>query len=105
MDDRCGLTRTTNEVTGRDTKPAEMSENVKRYKPLLSSAPAHSILNAQAFHYTNAVATDIRRTFARIRRERASAAVVVNLASHVRSVPTKACDSSLPSRSVMSTAR
>jgi hypothetical protein len=46
-----------------------MSENVKRYKPLLSSAPADSILNAQAFHYTNSVDTDIRRTFARIRRE------------------------------------
>ena len=78
-----------NELAGRDTKPAEMSENMKRYKPLLSSAPEHSILNAQAFHYTNAVATDIRRTFARIRRERASAAVVVNLASRVRSVPTE----------------
>ena len=82
-----------------------MSENVKRYKPLLSSAPAHSILNTQAFQYTNSVDTDIRRTFARIRRERANAAVVVNLASHVRAVTTNACDSSLPSRSVMSTAR
>ena len=78
---------------------------MKRYKPLLSSAPAHSILNAQAFHYTNSVDTDIRMTFARIRRERANAAVVVNLASHVRAVTTNACDSSLPSRSVMSTAR
>ena len=76
-----------------------------RYKPLLSSAPAHSILNAQAFHYTNSVATDIRKTFARIRRERANAAVVVNLASHVRSVTMNACDGSLPWRSVMSTAR
>ena len=78
---------------------------MKRYKPLLSLAPAHSILNAQAFHYTNSVDTDIRRTFARIRRERAKAAVVVNLASHVRPVTTNACASSLPSRSVMSTAR
>ena len=76
-----------------------MSENMKRYKPLLSSAPAHSILNAQAFHYRDSVDTEIRRTFARIRRERANAAVVVNLASHVRSVATNACDSSLPSRS------
>ena len=59
-----------------------MSENMKRYKPLLSSAPAHSILNAQAFHYTNSVATDIRKTFARIRRECVNAAVVVNIASH-----------------------
>ena len=82
-----------------------MSEDVKRYKPLLSSAPAHSIRNAQAFHYTNSVDTDIRRTFARIRRERANAAVVVNLASHVRSVTPNACDSALPSRSVMSSAR
>lgn len=80
-----------------------MTENVKPYKPLLSSAPAHSILNAQAFHYTNSLDTDIRTTFARIRRERASAAVVVNLASHVRSVTTNAFDSSLPWRSVMST--
>ena len=69
----------------RDFKSAEMSEIVKRYKPLLSSAPAHSILNAQAFHYTSSVDTDIRKTFARIRRGRANAAVVVNLASHVRS--------------------
>ena len=78
---------------------------MKRYKPLLSSAPAHSILNAQAFRYTNSVDTDIRRTFARIRRERANAAVVVNLASHLRSVATNACDSSPPWRSIMSTAR
>ena len=82
-----------------------MSENVKRYKPLLSSAPARSILNAQAFHYTNGVDTDIRRTFARIRRERANAAVVVSLASHVRSMTTNACDNLPPWRSVMSTAR
>ena len=71
----------------------------------MNSAPAYSILNAQAFHYTNSVDTDIRRTFARNRRGRANAAVGVNLASHVRSVTTNACDSSLPSRSVMSTAR
>jgi hypothetical protein len=81
-----------------------MSENVKRYKPLLSSAPAHSILNAQAFHYANSADTDIRKTFARVRRERAKAAVVVNLASPLRSVTTNACDSSLPWRSVMSSA-
>jgi hypothetical protein len=82
-----------------------MGENVKRYKPLLSSAPVHSILNAQAFQYTNSVGTDIRKTFARIRRERANAAVVVNIASHARCVTTKATDSSLPRRSVQSTAR
>jgi hypothetical protein len=82
-----------------------MSDNVKRYKPLLSSAPAHSILNAQAFHYKNSVETDIRETFARIRREHANAAVVVNLTSHVRSVTTNTCDGALPWRSLMSTAR
>ena len=82
-----------------------MSEIVKCYKPLLSSVPAHSILNSQAFHYTNSADTHIRRTFTRIRRERANAAVVVNLASHVRSVTTNARDSPLPSRSVMSIAR
>jgi hypothetical protein len=82
-----------------------MGENVKRYKPLLSSAPAHSILNAQAFHYTNSVATDIRKTFARIRRERAKPVVVVNIATHARCVTTKVTDSSLPRRSVQSTAR
>ena len=70
-----------------------MSPNPKRYKPLLSSAPARSILNAQAFHYTNSVQTDIRKTFARIRRELAKAAVVVNLASRVRRVTANGCDS------------
>jgi len=39
-----------------------MDENMTRYKPLLSSTPAHSILNAQALNYTSSVAT---RTFAR----------------------------------------
>ena len=38
------------------------------YKPLLSSAPAKSILNA-GFRYTDSAATDIRKTFARIRRD------------------------------------
>jgi hypothetical protein len=58
---------------------------VKDYKPILSSAPAHSILNAQAFHYTNSAATDIRKTFARVmrRREKADAASL-NVASNVR---------------------
>jgi hypothetical protein len=82
-----------------------MSENVKRYKPLLSSAPAHSILNAQGFHYTNSVETDIRKTFARVRRERANAAVVVNIASQVRCLTTKARAASLPRRALESTAR
>ena len=43
---------------------------MKDYKPLLSSAPADSIQNAQAFQYTNSAATDIRKTFARVRRAR-----------------------------------
>jgi GNAT superfamily N-acetyltransferase len=38
------------------------------YKPLVSSAPALSILNAQAFHYTSSAETDIRKTFARVQR-------------------------------------
>ena len=38
------------------------------YKPLLSSAPAKSILNA-GFRYTNSAATDIRKTFARVRHD------------------------------------
>jgi hypothetical protein len=59
---------------------------VKDYKPLLSSAPTHSILNAQAFHYINSVATDIRKTFARARRhrEKADAASSLNIASNAR---------------------
>ena len=80
-------------------------ENVKRYKPLLSSAPAHSILNAGAFNYTNSVDTDIRKTFTRIRRERANAAVIANIGSHVRCGATKARDTSVPRRSVQSIAQ
>jgi len=41
---------------------------MKQYKPLLSSAPANSILNAQEFHYRNSARTDIRKTFANFRR-------------------------------------
>ena len=74
-------------------------QSVKRYKPLLSSAPGHSILNAQAFHYTNSVDTDIRKAFARIRRERSNPAVIVDIASQVR------CDPALPRRSVQSARR
>jgi len=65
-------------------------ETVKRYKTLLRSAPAHSILDAQKFHYTSSVATDIRETFERIRHEGAKAAVG-NVASLGRS-PTPAGD-------------
>jgi hypothetical protein len=75
---------------------------VKRYRPLLSSAPAHSILNAQAFHYTNSVETDIRKTLAR--RERANPAVIVDIASHVR-LTAKTCDTALPRRPLQSTGR
>ena len=81
-----------------------MGENVKRYKPLLSSAPANSILNAQAFNYTNSVDTDIRKTFARIRRERANAVVIANIGSHVRCITTKARDTSVPRHPVQSIA-
>ena len=44
------------------------------YKPLLTAAPAHSILNAE-FRYIKSTETDIRRTFARIRREQAARAL------------------------------
>ena len=44
-------------------------------KPLISSAPAYSILSAE-FRYTNSAATDIRKTFARIRSDRAQANVI-----------------------------
>ena len=54
------------------------------YKPLVSSAPAHSILNAQAFHYTSSVETDIRKTFARVRRRRAKTNASISVASNVR---------------------
>ena len=82
----------------------EWMKNVKRYKPLLSSAPAHSILNAEAFNYTNSVDTDIRKTFARFRRERANAAAIANIGSHVRCVTTEARDTSVPRHPVHSIA-
>ena len=44
-------------------------------KPLISSAPAYSILSAE-FRYTNSAATDIRKTFARIRSDGAQANVI-----------------------------
>ena len=47
---------------------ARPGPTMKQYKPLLSSAPANSILNAQRFHYTNSASTDIRKTFANFRR-------------------------------------
>ena len=56
------------------------------YKPLVSSAPAHSILNAQAFHYTSSVATDIRKTFDKFRQRQAWAAAraLMDAASKIR---------------------
>jgi len=58
------------------------------HKPLVSSAPAHSILNAE-FRYTNSTATDVRKTFARIRREQASAAARASALSNVRAITRK----------------
>lgn len=58
------------------------------HKPLVSSAPAHSILNA-GFRYTNSTATDVRKTFARIRREQASAAARASTSSNVRAITRK----------------
>jgi hypothetical protein len=52
-------------------------------KPLVSAAPTPSILSAK-FRYTNSTATDIRKTFARVRREQAKAAVTASAASNVR---------------------
>jgi hypothetical protein len=52
----------------RDDNPRHTSQTMKQYKPLLSSAPANSILNAQKFHYRNSANTDIRKTFANFRR-------------------------------------
>ena len=57
---------------------------MKDYKPLVSSAPAHSILNARTFHYTSSVATDIRKTFDRVLHNRTKAGVMANGASNVR---------------------
>ena len=72
---------------------------MKDCKPLLSSAPAHSILNAQAFHYTNSAETDIRKTFARVLRSRAKANAPINAASNRadnRSIPFRATLPALP---------
>jgi len=62
------------------------------YKLLVSSAPAHSILNAQTFHYVSSAETDIRKTFAKVRRAQARAAAFLNPAGNVRrlTLPSKA---------------
>ena len=58
------------------------------YKRLVSSAPASSILNAQTFRYTNSLATDIRKTFARLKRGGPPAPLVA-AASNVRPLKRK----------------
>jgi hypothetical protein len=65
------------------------------YKPLVSSAPAHSILNAQAFQYTSSAKTDIRKTFARVQRRRAKTNASISAASG------RADDGSIPSRGAL----
>jgi hypothetical protein len=69
----------------RDDNPRPASRTVKQYKPLLSSAPANSILNAQEFHYRNSASTDIRKTFARFRRN-ASKQNQPSVATNVRTL-------------------
>lgn len=63
------------------------------YKRLVSSAPATSILNAQAFRYTGSLATDIRKTFARL--QRADRQRPVSMANNVHPLPRKAGDASM----------
>ena len=65
---------------------------MKGYKPLVSSAPAHSILNARTFRYTSSVATDVRRTFPRVMRGRALALEMTQAVSNVRALPRKRCE-------------
>jgi len=68
------------------------------YKPLVSSAPAHSILNAKAFDYTSSVETDIRKTFARVRRERAKKNAAINATHNVRPLIKKEAEMLPPGR-------
>jgi hypothetical protein len=65
------------------------------YKPLLSSAPAHSILNAQAFHYASSAKTGIRKTFARVQRRRAKTSASIGGAND------RADDRPIPSRAAL----
>jgi hypothetical protein len=75
------------------------------YKPLASSAPAHSILNAQAFQYASSVETDIRKTFARVRRERAKANAPINATSNVRPLIKKEAEMLPPGRAEQASGR
>lgn len=58
---------------------------MSEYKPLRSSAPAHSLLSP-AFRYTPADRTDIRERFARIREAQALAREALNAASNVKRI-------------------
>jgi hypothetical protein len=71
-------------------------------KQLVSSAPEHSILNTR-FRYRSSVATDIRKTFARIRREQAKVRPVID-ASTARKSHENARGRSLPALSLLAAA-
>ena len=75
----------------RDDNPRHASLAMKPYKPLLSSAPANSILNAQEFHYRNSASTDIRKTFANFRRN-TSKQNQSSVATNVRTLTTNPID-------------
>jgi len=73
---------------------------MKTYRQLVSTAPAHSILNAQTFHYRSSVATDIRKTFARILRDQAKAGVAISGTGNVRPLKQKPSEPSAQERSL-----
>jgi len=60
---------------------------MKPYKPLLSSAPAHSILNARSFRYRDSASTDIRATFAKFRRQASKPDIGSDVATDIRAAP------------------
>jgi hypothetical protein len=78
---------------------------MKGYKPLVSSAPAHSILNARMFRYTSSVATDIRKTFVRVLRNRAKTGVAAKGASNVRPLTKNPRDTSVQAGSLQPSPR
>jgi len=80
----------------------EKRQIMNNLKQLVSSAPEHSILNTR-FHYRSSVATDIRKTFARIRREQAKVRPVID-ASAARKSNDGACDRSSADLSLLATA-
>src|SRR5689334_4203833 len=75
----------------RDDNPRPDRLTMKQYKPLVSSAPANSVLNAQQFPYTNSASTDIRKTFARFRRN-ASKQNQPSIATNVRTLTKNSID-------------